>query len=114
MMIALLLKPGAVQIAVLALAYAIGGAIYTLGPAIIGEITPPGQRGTLLGTITALYSVAGLAAPAVTGRVIAAAASLQEGYFNAFMLSGALVAAGGCAGILLIHPERFARACGKA
>jgi MFS transporter, ACS family, D-galactonate transporter len=114
MTIALLLKPGAVQIAVLALAYAIGGAIYTLGPAIIAEITPPGQRGALLGMITALYSIAGLVAPAVTGRVIAAAASLPEGYFNAFMLSGALVAAGGFAGLLLIHPERFARACGKA
>ena len=105
MMAALPLTPGAIQITVLALAYAVAGAIYTLGPAIIGEITPPQQRGTLLGMMTAIYTLAGLVAPAVTGRIIAAAAFLQDGYFNAFMLSGALVAAGGVAGFFLIRPE---------
>jgi MFS transporter, ACS family, D-galactonate transporter len=105
-MIALPLAPGAVQIAILAVGFAIGGAIYTLGPAIIAEITPPGQRGTLLGAVSALYALAGLVAPFVTGRVIAAAASVHDGYIDAFLLCGALIAAGGLAGLLLIHPER--------
>lgn len=105
MMIALRLQPGAVQIAMLGVAYAIGGAIYTLGPAIIGEITPPGQRGTLLGSVSALYALAGLLAPVVTGRIIAAAATAHDGYIHAFMLSGAIVAAGGLAGLVLMRPE---------
>jgi MFS transporter, ACS family, D-galactonate transporter len=104
-MIALPLEPGAVQIVLLAFAFAIGGAIYTLGPAILGEIAPPGQRGTLLGSVSAIYSLAGLVAPAVTGRIIAAAPSAHEGYVDAFMVAGALVAAGGVAGVLLIRPE---------
>jgi MFS family permease len=111
MVIALLLAPGAVQIATLALGFAIGGAIYTLGPAIIAEITPPGQRGTLLGAATAIYSLAGLVAPAVTGAVIAAGLSTHAGYIHAFMLAGVIVVAGGLAGLVLIRPERerFAR-----
>jgi MFS transporter, ACS family, D-galactonate transporter len=105
LMIALPLAPGATQIILLALGFAIGGAIYTLGPAILGEITPPAQRGTLLGIITAIYSLTGLVAPVVAGRIIAAAASPHDGYIDAFMLAGAVVAAGGLAGLLLIHPE---------
>jgi MFS transporter, ACS family, D-galactonate transporter len=104
-MAALPLERGAIQIALLALGLAISGAIYTLGPAIIGEIAPPAQRGTLLGVVSAIYSLAGLAGPAVTGRLIAAASSLHEGYIDAFMVAGAIMAAGGLAGLLLIHPE---------
>jgi MFS transporter, ACS family, D-galactonate transporter len=105
MMAALVLAPGAVQIALLAAGYAIGGAIFTLGPAIVGEITPAAQRGTVLGAITAIYTLAGLGGPAVTGRIIGAASSAHAGYIDAFMLSGALVVAGGLAGLLLIRPE---------
>jgi MFS family permease len=104
MMIALTLAPGFLQLALLASGYAIGGAIYTLGPAIIAEITPPGQRGTLLGIISALYSLAGLVAPGLTGRIIAVAPSAHDGYVHAFMLSGAVVAVGGLVGLLLIRP----------
>ncbi|HXP04473.1 MAG TPA: MFS transporter [Stellaceae bacterium] len=103
--IALPIAAGALQIVLLAAGFAIGGAIYTLGPAIIGEITPEAQRGTMLGVISAVYSLAGLVAPAVTGRVIAAGPTAHDGYIHAFMLSGAIVAAGGIAGLLLIHPE---------
>jgi MFS family permease len=105
LMIALEIGPGPVQIGLFALGFSIGGAIYTLGPAIIGEITPPGQRGTLLGVLTGIYSLAGLAAPLVTGRIIATASSAPQGYRDAFLLAGALVVAGGLAGLILIRPE---------
>jgi MFS transporter, ACS family, D-galactonate transporter len=105
LMIALEIAPGPVQIGLFALGFSIGGAIYTLGPAIIGEITPPGQRGTLLGVLTGIYSLAGLAAPLVTGRIIATASSAPQGYRDAFLLAGALVVAGGLAGLILIRPE---------
>ncbi len=103
--IALMLAPGVAQIALLALAYSLGGAIFTLGPAIIGELTHPDQRGALLGITSALNSLAGLVAPVVTGRIIAGAAVAHDGYIAAFILSGAIVAAGGLAGALLIRPE---------
>jgi MFS transporter, ACS family, D-galactonate transporter len=109
LMAALRLEPGAVQIAFMAAGYSIGGAIFTLGPAIIGEIVPEGQRGTMLGALTAIQTLAGLAAPAVTGHIIGAAASVQAGYFNAFTLGGAIVVVGGLAGLWLIHPESCAK-----
>lgn len=114
MITALQLEPGTGQIALLTLAFAIGGAIYTLGPAIVGEITPAGQRGTMLGAISAIYSLAGLAAPVITGHIIAAAPSTHDGYIHAFVFAGAIVAAGGFAGLIMIRPEadlaRFSRA----
>jgi MFS family permease len=103
--IALVLPPGVAQIALLALAYSIGGAIFSLGPAIIGELTQPDQRGALLGITSALNSLAGLMAPVVTGRIIAGAAVAHDGYIAAYILSGTIVAAGGLAGMLLIRPE---------
>lgn len=115
---ALLLQPGAAQIVLLVVAHSIGGLIYTLGPAIIGEITPVSQRGALLGISNAIYTVAGLFAPELTGHIIAAGPTPAEGYINAFLLSGAIIAAGGFVALLLIRPEadiaRFAAARGKA
>jgi MFS family permease len=113
MVSALLLPPGAAQFALLVLGYSLGGAIFTLGPAMIGEITPAAQRGALLGLTTAVQTVTAMVAPAVTGSIIAAGATMRDGYINAFLLSGAIVAVGGIVGLALMRPEadlaRFAR-----
>ena len=110
---ALLLAPGAAQLALLVLGYSVGGAIFTLGPAMLGEITPVAQRGAVLGIATAVQTVAGMIAPSVAGHIIGGAATLHDGYVAAFLLSGAIAAAGGLAGLLLLRPEadfaRFAR-----
>ncbi len=50
-------------------------------------------------------TLAGLVAPAVTGHIIAAAPSLHQGYVDAFMLAGAIMAVGGLVGLVLIRPE---------
>ena len=51
------------QIPLVAVTFAIGSLIYTLGPALIGEISPVRQRGAMLGISNAIYTLAGLAAP---------------------------------------------------
>jgi len=107
-MTALLLRPGPLQIALLALGYSLGGAIFTLGPAMIGEITPAAQRGALLGIVSAVQTAAGMIAPSVTGHIIATGATLRAGYHSAFMLAGAILAIGGIAGMVLLRPEEDA------
>ncbi|HUK58588.1 MAG TPA: MFS transporter [Stellaceae bacterium] len=104
-MAALLLPTGPWQLALLVLGYSLGGAIFTLGPTMIGEITPPAQRSAVLGITSAVQTAAGMIAPAVTGSIIAAGPTLRAGYLNAFMLAGAIAAAGGLAGLLLMRPE---------
>ena len=79
--------------------------IFTLGPAMLGEIAPPAQRGAVLGLGSAIMTLAGLVAPAVTGHIISAAPSLHQGYVDAFMLAGAIMAVGGIIGLVLIRPE---------
>lgn len=102
---ALSIAPGAAQLALLVAAYSVGGVIFTLGPAMAGEIVPPAQRGAVLGVLTALYTVAGMIAPSVTGHIIAAGATAHDGYVAAFKLAGAIAASGGLAGLVLMRPD---------
>jgi MFS family permease len=103
--VALLLQPGVTQLALFIVAHSTGGLIYTLGPAMIGEITPVAQRGALLGISNAVFSAAGLIAPDVTGHIIAAGPTVHDGYINAFLLDGGIIAVGGFIALLLIRPE---------
>ncbi len=114
---ALSLSTGALQIALLIAAHSIGAPIYTLLPAMVGEITPVGQRGAALCISNAVATLAGLVAPEVAGHIIAAAAIPAQGYVDAFLLTGGIVASGGVLALLLLRPEadiaRFA-ALGRA
>jgi MFS transporter, ACS family, D-galactonate transporter len=80
--------------------------IFTLGPTIIAEITPARQRASMLAINNAIYSLAGIFAPAIAGRVIDAAPDPLTGYRDGYLLLALLLAAGGVVGFLLIDPAR--------
>lgn len=93
-----------VPLSVIALSFC--GITYAIGPTLIGEITPAGQRGAILGISNALFSTAGLVAPWVIGRVVDAGASVSQGFRHAFMYSGMLIVICALLATVLIHPKR--------
>ena len=99
------------QIVLVMVAFASGSVIYTLGPALIGEISPVGQRGAMLGMSNAFYTLAGLLAPTIMGMIVDVGANPKEGFGTGFEFAGLLIVAGGLAAMVLIDPkadlERF-------
>ena len=93
------------QIVLVMVAFASGSVIYTLGPALIGEISPVGQRGAMLGISNAFYTLAGLLAPWIMGKIVDVGANPQAGFGTGFEFAGLLIAGGGLAAMLLIDPE---------
>ena len=94
------------QIPLVMLSFAIGSVIYTLGPALIGEISPVHQRGAMLGISNAVYTLAGLIAPWLMGHIVDIGANPAEGFRSGFAFGGALIACGGLLAMILINPER--------
>jgi MFS family permease len=94
------------QIPLVAVTFAIGSLIYTLGPALIGEISPVRQRGAMLGISNAIYTLAGLAAPWLMGHIIDIGANPAEGFRSGFELGGSIILVGGLLAMALINPER--------
>jgi MFS family permease len=81
--------------------------IYTVGPPIIAEITPPKQRAAMLAIYNAFYSTAGIIAPSVMGRVLDASPNnLAMGYQNGYLIVATLLIASGVIGFLLVDPAR--------
>ena len=95
-----------VQIPLVMVSFAVGSVIYTLGPPLVGEISPVHQRGATLGISNALFTLAGLVAPWVMGHIVDVGANPVEGFRNGFLLGGAIIATGGVLAMLLINPER--------
>ncbi|MBV9567694.1 MAG: MFS transporter [Hyphomicrobiales bacterium] len=93
------------QIILVMVAFASGSVIYTLGPALIGEISPVRQRGAMLGISNAFYTLAGLLAPTIMGMVVDVGANPKAGFGTGFEFAGLLIVAGGLAAMLLIDPK---------
>lgn len=96
----------ALQIPLVMLAFGVGAVIYSLGPPMLGEITPVHQRGAILGVSNAVYSLAGLVAPWLTGYIADIGADPATGFRQGFLFAGCLICAGGILAALLIHPAR--------
>ncbi len=94
-------------------AFSVGSTVFSLGHVMVAEVTPPAQRGAMLGINNAVATLAGVAAPLVMGWVIDLSANAVDGFRMAFMVAGAVVAVGSVFGALVIDPEadmaRFAR-----
>jgi len=82
--------------------------IFTVGPPIIAEITPPRQRAAMLAINNAGYSTAGILAPSVMGLVLDGSADLASGFRNGYLLQATLLVLSGIVGYLLINPARDA------
>ena len=94
------------QLPLVMVSFAVGSVIYTLGPALIGEISPVGQRGAMLGISNAVYTLAGLIAPWLMGYIVDVGANPADGFRTGFVLAGGLILVGGLLAMLLIDPER--------
>jgi MFS family permease len=94
------------RIALLVAGTSFTGSIYVVCAPMIGEFVPVAQRGAKLAICGAIYSLAGVLAPAISGGVIEAAATPLEGYLDGFMLCALVQLAGGLLGLLLLWPGR--------
>jgi MFS family permease len=95
-----------VKIALTTLGVALPSVIYVISNAVVGEITPPAQRGALLAIGTAVASSAGLLAPYIMGSVIESAAVPIDGFNTGFFLCGVIMLVGGAIAMALVNPER--------
>ncbi|MEV6194958.1 MFS transporter [Streptomyces sp. NPDC051920] len=87
-----------------ALGFGLGGSYATVAATTVAELAPPSRGGGALGTMNAVVTAAGLAAPAVVGALVDARGT--GGYQSAVLLSGLLLALGAAASFLLVDPQR--------
>jgi MFS family permease len=98
--------PGAgLQIALLVFGSGLCGAIYVVCPPMLGEFTPVSQRGAVIAIYGAIFTLAGIVAPFVMGKVIQNAATPMEGYLNGFTINAVILIASGLLGLLLLWPN---------
>jgi MFS family permease len=93
------------QIALLVVGAGLCGSIYVVCPPMLGEYTPVSQRGAVIAIYGAIYTIAGILAPAVMGRVIQHAGGLLEGYMTGFTINAVIMIASGLLGLLLLWPN---------
>ncbi|GMO12733.1 MFS transporter [Bradyrhizobium sp. TM233] len=93
------------QIALLVVGSGLCGAIYVVCPPMLGEFTPTSQRGAILAIYGALYTLAGIAAPAVMGAMIQRAGSTLDGYLTGFTINAVIMVGSGLLGLLLLWPN---------
>jgi MFS transporter, ACS family, D-galactonate transporter len=100
------LEPGPLQLLFLALGFGLPTLVWTLGPAIIGEVTPVVQRGAMLGLFaTIANTAAGSLAPYFMGLMVEAGATAAQGYARGFLLLGSLQLVLAFVALLLIRPQ---------
>jgi len=97
-------SPG-LNLALLIFGSAIGSTVYVVLPMIVSELTPHPQRAAMLATSGAFYTLAGIIAPFVMGKVIQDAATPAAGYEFGYLIMGCLMIAGGLIGLLFVRPE---------
>ena len=96
------------RIGLIAIALGCTPIVYSLGPAVLAEVVPASQRGAMLAINNSVASLAGIAAPVVTGSLIQDLPGAL-GYELGFALCGALMVVGGVLGYWMIDPQRSLR-----
>ncbi|WP_144146844.1 MFS transporter [Paraburkholderia sp. BCC1884] len=100
--------PPLAHVAVISLAIGLSPTIYSLGPAILAQITPPAQRGAILALDNSIASIAGILAPLVSAHFIQTVGG-AAGYQAGFAFCGVLMVMGGLLGAFTINPDKAAR-----
>jgi MFS transporter, ACS family, D-galactonate transporter len=99
-------EPGPLQLLFLALGFGLPTLVWTLSPAIIGEVTPVAQRGAMLSLFaTIANTAAGSIAPYFMGLTIESGATAAQGYARGFLLLGSLQLVLALVALLLIRPQ---------
>ena len=96
---------GPVTVALLVVGSGLCGSIYVVCPPMLSEFTPVSQRGAVIAIYGALYTLAGIVAPWVMGKVIQQAATLLDGYMTGFTINAAILIASGLLGLALLWPN---------
>jgi len=96
---------GGLQIALLVVGSGLCGSIYVVCAPMIGEFTPVSQRGAVIAIYGAIYTLAGILAPAVMGSVIQHAATIFDGYMTGFTINAVIMVASGLLGLALLWPN---------
>jgi MFS family permease len=96
--------PG-LRIALLVIGSGLCGSIYVVCPPMIGEFTPVSQRGAVIAIYGAIYTLAGIVAPAVMGVLVQHAGGLMEGYLMGFTINAAVLIVSGLLGLMLLWPN---------
>jgi MFS family permease len=95
-----------VQVLLVMLAFGIGAVVYSLGPPLLSEICPVQQRGAVLGISNAMFTLAGLVAPWLTGHIVDVGLDPAIGFRHGFLFAGTLISVGGIIAAALIDPGR--------
>jgi MFS family permease len=90
------------KITLLVLGGGLTGAVYVVCPPIISEFTPLSQRAAMIAIFGAIFTFAGIVAPAVNGSVIEGAATALEGYEKGYMITALIQICCGSAAMLLL------------
>jgi MFS family permease len=98
-------EAGALQIALLVTGSGLCGSIYVVCAPMISEFTPVSQRGAVISIYGAIYTLAGILAPAVMGSMIQRASGLLDGYMTGFTINAVVLIASGLLGLLLLWPN---------
>jgi len=93
------------QLALLVVGSGLCGAIYVVCPPMLGEFTPASQRGAIIAIYGALYTLSGIIAPYVMGKVIQRAGSMLDGYMTGFTINAVIMVGSGVIGLLLLWPN---------
>jgi MFS family permease len=93
------------QVALLVLGSGLCGSIYVVCPPMLGEFTPVSQRGAVLSIYGAIYTLAGIIAPSVMGKVVQGAATPLDGYLLGFTINAVILIASGLLGLTLLWPN---------
>lgn len=99
---------GPLQMVLLILGSCLNSAGYGAAFAGLGDVAPVKQRGTVFGIVIAVYSLGGVLAPLVIGRLTASGTSTADGYGNGFLVLGVTMLVGALAALLLADPDRDA------
>jgi MFS family permease len=93
------------QLALLVMGSGLCGSIYVVCPPMLGEFTPVSQRGAVLAIYGSIFTVAGIMAPLVMGRVIQHASGPLAGYMTGFTINAVILIVAGLLGLLLLWPN---------
>ncbi|WP_409977771.1 MFS transporter [Bradyrhizobium sp. SZCCHNPS10062] len=95
----------ATQIALLVVGAGLSGSIYVVCPLMIAEFSPVTQRGAAIAIYGAVYTLAGIIAPNVVGKVVQNAASLLDGYLLGYLINAVILVISGLLGLALLWPN---------
>ena len=93
------------QITLLVVGSGLCGSIYVVCAPMISEFTPVSQRGAVISIYGAIYTLAGILAPLVTGSMIQRASGVVEGYMTGFTINAVIMVVSGLPGLLLLWPN---------